>query len=107
MDARRSSPADFDCALDSGVDLSDDIGAASSLVDRIAALGIGGETRALTAPGGPATTVIRFDAPDARAASAGVVVMINPDLTKPQALEVELDPVPPAAGGAFGNPRSL
>jgi hypothetical protein len=65
---------------------------------------IAGETRALTAPGGPATTVIRFDAPDARAASAGVIVLINPDLTQPQALEVELDPVPPAAGG--GDPRS-
>jgi starch synthase (maltosyl-transferring) len=107
MDTRRSTPGDFDCALDSGVDLRDDIGAVSSLVDRIAALGIAGETRALTAPGGPATTFIRFDAPDVRAASAGVVVLINPDLTQPQALEVELDPVPPVAGGAFGDPRFL
>jgi starch synthase (maltosyl-transferring) len=107
MDARRSTPGDFDCALGSGVDLSEDVGAASPLVDRIAALGIAGETRALTAPGSPATTFMRFDASDARAASAGAVVLINPDLTQPQALEVELDPVPPAAGGAFGDPRSL
>ncbi len=107
MDARRSPPGNFDSALDSGVDLSEDIGAASSLVDRIAALGIAGETRTLTAPGGPATTPIRFDAPDARAANAGVVVLINPDLTQPQAPEVEFDPVTPAAGGAFGDPRSL
>jgi hypothetical protein len=78
MDARRSTPGDFDCALDSGVDLSDDIGAASSLVDRIAALGIAGESRALTAPGGPATTLIRFDAPDARAASAGADTCSKP-----------------------------
>jgi starch synthase (maltosyl-transferring) len=107
MDARRSTPGGFDSAVDSGIDLSEDIGAASSLVDRLAALGIAGETRALTAPGGPVTTLIRFDGPDARGARAGVVVLINPDLSQPQASQVELDPVTSAAGGAFGDPTPL
>ncbi len=107
MDTRRSTADDFNSDLYSGVDLSEDISAANSLVDRIAALGIAGETRALTAPGGPVTTLIRFDAPDARGARAGLVVLINPDLSQPQAPQVELDPVTPAAGGAFGDPTPL
>jgi hypothetical protein len=102
MDARRSTPEDLDCALDSGVDLSGDIGAASSLVDRIAGLGIAGETRALTSDDSHPLRCARCASGERRRR-----VLINPDLTQPQALEVELDPVLPAAGGAFGDPRSL
>jgi starch synthase (maltosyl-transferring) len=103
----RSTPGDLATALDSGIDLSEDIGTANALIDRISALGFAGETRALTAPSAPVTTLIRFDAPDARGARAGVVVLINPNLSQPRAPQVELDPVTPASGGAFGDPTPL
>jgi starch synthase (maltosyl-transferring) len=103
MDARRSSPQDFESSRRADINLSEEVRAANALVERIGALGSWGETRALTGPGSPVTALIRFDAPDVRQARHGLVVLINPDLTRLQEAEVAMDPVTPVAGGPFGD----
>jgi starch synthase (maltosyl-transferring) len=106
MDARRSTPKDFDSAHGLPLELSADIRAANELVGNVSRFGAHGEVRALTGPGNPVTAFIRFDAPDARAADRGIVVLINPDLSRPNAADIAIDPLAAAAGG-FGKARDI
>jgi starch synthase (maltosyl-transferring) len=103
MDARRSSPEDFESSSIPHIDLSEEVRAANALVERTGALGTHGETRALTGAGSPVTALVRLDAPDVRHARHGLVVLINPDLTRAQEPEIAIDPIDSVAGGAFGD----
>jgi starch synthase (maltosyl-transferring) len=83
------------------------IRAAIERLARIGAIGAGGETRTLTEPGEPITALIRHDASDPNLTRKAVVVLINPDLSQNRALDLSLDPLPPAAGAPLGRPTSL
>ncbi len=105
MDAIRSGPDDLEEARRQwNIDLSGDIRSANALVDRVAALGVSGETRSLTGPDDPATAILRVDADDVRQAQNAIVVLINPDLLQPRTPDLQLDPLTPAAGVALGDP---
>jgi starch synthase (maltosyl-transferring) len=103
MDARRSIPEDF--VADRSADLTAEVCAANALIDRLAGLELRGETRTVTDPDDPITTLLRFDAADPRQGRYGIVVLINPDLTQMQESPIALDPMPPAAGAALGDPQ--
>ena len=107
FDAARGTPADFDHARETMSDLSDDVREANELVDRIATLGVSGETRQLTPASASVTALLRADAADVRAASRALVVLINPDTTRTADPALSLAPLPPPAGAAFGAPRPL
>jgi starch synthase (maltosyl-transferring) len=106
MDIRRSRPADLEEER-RGFDLEPDIRAANALVDRIAALGLRGETRTLAGPASPVTALLRANANDTRDAEEAVAVLVNPDLSNAHAPSISLNPLPPAAGAAFGRPEAL
>jgi starch synthase (maltosyl-transferring) len=108
LDPRRSRPEDLEAErLERGFDLEPDIRAANALVDRIAALGLDGEMRALTSPGSAVTALLRADANDVREADEAVAILINPDLANAHAPSITLDPLPPAAGAPFDRPEPL
>jgi starch synthase (maltosyl-transferring) len=75
-----------------------DVREALELTNKLSELGAGGEMRALTAPEGSVTALLRSDAADIRYASASIAVLINTDLQHEQPLPICLDPLPPAAG---------
>jgi starch synthase (maltosyl-transferring) len=102
MDARRSTPEDFSSGTD--IDLGEDIRASSLWADRIHALGTCGEARALNGPHSPITAIMRFDAADARGSERASVLLINPSFARQQPIEIALDPLPPVAGAALGDP---
>ncbi len=81
-------------------DLCADVRAANGLVDRIDALGVQGEMRALSGPGSAATAILRSDAADVRMAQDGVLILINPDL-EAAVPSGDFDTMPPSAGAAF------
>jgi starch synthase (maltosyl-transferring) len=100
MDAERGAPEDFASEREAApFDISEEIAAANGLTSRVAETGCRGEMRNLTGAGDPLSILLRADAPDARDAERGVVVLINtgaaPETMPP------LDPLSPAAGGAF------
>jgi starch synthase (maltosyl-transferring) len=74
---------------------------ANQLVDILAALGIGGEMRALVDSKIAATGLLRSDASDIRNAKNAILVAINGDLKRSRELPFALDPLPPAAGAAL------
>ncbi|HEV2955971.1 MAG TPA: maltotransferase domain-containing protein, partial [Xanthobacteraceae bacterium] len=105
MDPRHARPEDLEEErLGRGFDLEADVRGANALVDRIAALGVDGEMRALTSPASAVTAILRADTNDVREADEAVAVLINPDLTNERAPSFTLDPLPPAAGAPFGGP---
>jgi starch synthase (maltosyl-transferring) len=73
---------------------------ANALADQLADLGIGGEMRLLTEPGGSVTALVRSDTADIRNAVTAVAVLINADLESEAPLPIALDPLPAAAGAA-------
>ena len=84
----------------SNIDLSADVKEANALSSQMALLGTG-ELRALTAPDGSATVLLRSETSDVRRALAPIIIMINPDLQNEQAVPLSLHPLPPAAGASL------
>jgi starch synthase (maltosyl-transferring) len=103
MDAQGGTPEDFARDRETApFDLTADIAAANALAAHVTDAGCRGEMRNLTA-GDPLSILLRADAPDARTAGRGLVVLINTGAVA-QPLP-PLDPLPPAAGAPFGTPR--
>jgi len=108
MDPRHSRPEDLEEErLGRGFDLEADIRAANALVDRLDNFALDGEIRALTSPASAVTALLRPDANDVREADEAVAILINPDLISAHVPSIKLDPLPPAAGAAFGRPELL
>ena len=108
MDSRHARPEDLEEErLARSVDLEADIRDANALVDRVTALGVDGEMRALTGPASRMTALLRADANDVRAAEEAVAVLINPDVANAHAPAISLDPPPPSAGASFDRPAPL
>jgi starch synthase (maltosyl-transferring) len=108
FDAVLAGPGDLERVREEApADLSDQIVAANSLVDRIAAHGFDGAMRMLNSPHDPVTALLRVDAPDVREASRAVLVLANPDITRAAPLGVPLAPLPPQAGAAFAEPEPI
>jgi len=63
--------------------------------------------RRLTASSSAVTALVRLDAVDPRQAQHGLVVLMNSDFAKEQAVPVSLDPLDPVAGAVLGEPRLL
>ncbi len=63
--------------------------------------------RRLTGSSSTVTALVRLDAVDPRQAQHGLVVLINGDCAKEQAVPVSLDPLDPVAGAVLGEPRLL
>lgn len=63
--------------------------------------------RRLTGSSAVVTALARLDTADPRQAQHGLVVLINNDSAKDQALPVSLDPLDPGAGAMLGEPRLL
>jgi starch synthase (maltosyl-transferring) len=63
--------------------------------------------RRLTGSSAAVTALARLDAADPRQAQHGLVVLINNDLARDQAVPVSLDPLDPGAGAMLGEPRLL
>ncbi|SEP41892.1 alpha-1,4-glucan:maltose-1-phosphate maltosyltransferase [Rhodospirillales bacterium URHD0017] len=63
--------------------------------------------RRLTGSSATVTALARLDSADARQAQHGLVVLINNDVAKEQAVPVSLDPLDPVAGAMLGKPRLL
>ena len=63
--------------------------------------------RRLTGSSSAVTALARLDTVDPRQARHGLVVLINNDSTRDQAVPVSLDPLDPAAGAMLGEPRLL
>jgi starch synthase (maltosyl-transferring) len=102
FDGALAGPEDFARAsAEAPCDLTEEIAAANALVDRIATRGVNGEMRQLTSPQDRVTALLRADAPDMRAASRAVLVLINPDLGRPAPVDLPLSPLPPQAGVAL------
>jgi starch synthase (maltosyl-transferring) len=102
MDPRLSAPADLAGGrAASEIDLSADVRAANDATAKLAALGINGEMRSLTAAGSSVTGFLRHDSRDPRRESKAVVVLINSDLQNERRLPFSLDPLPPAAAGSY------
>jgi starch synthase (maltosyl-transferring) len=74
---------------------------ANTLADSLATIGLVGEMRPLTDPGGPMTALLRSDAADVRESKNAVVVLINPDVERASAISLTLSPLPPTAGTAL------
>jgi starch synthase (maltosyl-transferring) len=107
FDIMRGAPADFERIRQEAIcDLSDEVKYANRLVDRIGELPVDGEVRALTGPGSRVTALLRSDTADVRTAKRALVVMVNPDLSRPTPC-FRLDPLPPEAGAAFGSPQAV
>jgi starch synthase (maltosyl-transferring) len=103
FDAARATPEDMRGALaEAPCDLTRDVIAANDLVDRIAAQGVNGTVRQLTASSAPATALLRYNTPDPRDAGCAALALINPDPAAPAPLPLPLAPLPPQAGAAFG-----
>jgi starch synthase (maltosyl-transferring) len=100
MDSARSTPADLD--LEPALDLSADVRAANAIVDRVADFGTGNELRSLTDSADAVTALLRLDARDARDATRGLAILINPGVGKPTLPGNLLGPLSPAAGLPFG-----
>ncbi len=108
FDAARATPDDMRRAqAESPCDLTEDVAEANDLVDRIAAQGVHGGVRQLTASSAPATALLRYDTPDPRDAARAALVLINPDIAAAAPLPLHLAPLPPQAGAAFGLPKPL
>ena len=107
MDARRSTPENFEALPGAKLDLAEDIQAANISVEQVRGLAISGETRQFADQHSPVTELIRLDAPDARQAQRAAVVLINPSLSRSQQVEIALDPISPVAGGAFGSATNI
>ncbi|HVB66922.1 MAG TPA: maltotransferase domain-containing protein [Acetobacteraceae bacterium] len=102
FDAARATPEDMRRAqAESPCDLTEDVAEANALVDRIAAQGVNGAMRQLTASSAPATALLRYDTRDPRDAGRAVLVLVNPDIAAPAELPLRLQPLPPQAGAAF------
>ena len=107
MERRGGEPADLFAGRDSSdVLLADEIREANRLTTTLAGLGVSGQMRMLTDPGGGVTALLRSDSPDVRSARSAVLVLVNTELAGERALPITLDPLPPAAGMAAkaGNP---
>jgi starch synthase (maltosyl-transferring) len=63
--------------------------------------------RRLTGSSATVTALARLDAADPRQAQHGLVVLINNDTARDQAVPVRLDPLDPGAGAVLGRPRPL
>ena len=63
--------------------------------------------RRLTGASAAVTVLARLDAADPRQAQHGLVVLINNDLARDQAVPVSLNPLDPGAGAMLGEPRLL
>jgi starch synthase (maltosyl-transferring) len=87
-------------------DLESEIKRATCETARLASVGTGGPMRRLTDESAAVTALARLDAADARAAQAGVVVLINNDPARPRPVGISLDPLDPAAGALLGQPRT-
>jgi starch synthase (maltosyl-transferring) len=77
------------------IDLSDDIRAALSLMDRLVNENNDGELRQLTSPGDAVTALLRAETDDARRAERAIGVLINPDLAHPRKCGTTLAPFVP------------
>src|SRR5262249_57542678 len=88
-------------------DLESDISATNALVDRLDSFALDGEIRALTSPASAVTALLRADANDVREADEAVAILINPDPINAHPPSIKLNPLPPAAGAAFGRPELL
>jgi starch synthase (maltosyl-transferring) len=108
FDAARATPDDMDRAkAEASCDLTDDIAEANGLVDRVAACLVDGALRQLTPSSASVTALLRCDTPDPRDASRAALVLINPDIATSADSSLPLDPLPPRAGAAFGQPQPL
>jgi len=112
FDAARATPEDLRRAQEeSPCDLTEDVAEANDLVDQVAAQGVNGAMRQLTASSAPATALLRYDGFDPRIAARAALVLINPDvgavaplplhLAPPRLAPTHLAPLPPQAGAAF------
>jgi len=63
--------------------------------------------RRLTGSSAAVTALARLDAADPRQAQRGLVVLINNDTARDQAVPVSLSPLDPGAGAVLGQPRLL
>jgi starch synthase (maltosyl-transferring) len=79
-----------------GFPLDGEIAAAIARLDRVAALHLRGEWRALAD-----NALLRLDRADPRQADSGLVLIGNDDVTTARVLELPLAPLPKAAGAAF------
>ena len=81
FDAARATPEDLRRAQEeSPCDLTEDVAEANDLVDQVAAQGVNGAVRQLTASSAPATALLRYDGFDPRIAERAALVLINPDV---------------------------
>jgi starch synthase (maltosyl-transferring) len=105
MDARRATPDDFARDRASATfDLSGDIAAANELTERLA-VHASGEMRSLIGAGSAVSTFVQLNTADARSAQRGKLIVINnSEMAQPAPA---LDPLPPSAGAALGNPQPL
>ena len=103
MDARGSAPEEPVAGKVPETDLSSDISAANTLVDRLSESGLSGEMRSLTSPASLVSGFVRGDSADMRNATQGVAVLINSDLFQSRPISLSLDPVDPSAGAPLSN----
>jgi starch synthase (maltosyl-transferring) len=84
----------------SNSDVTMDICEANALSDQLVPLGVD-ELRMMTNQGRPVTGLLRSDTSEVRRARAPIVVIMNSDLDRDQAMPISLHPLPPAAGASL------
>jgi starch synthase (maltosyl-transferring) len=94
-------------ADDSEAKYAAEIREATTLIDELRTLGIGGEMRLLTGAEHKVSALLRADAAAARDAKSATVVLINTDLNHEWPLPIALDPLPADAGMAAVARRSI
>ncbi len=108
FDAARASPLDMERARAAApFDVAADIVEANEMLGRLAALQVDGAVHALSSFVDPATALLRCDSMHPRDAARAALVLINPALTRPAAIPLPVDPLPPQAGAAFGAPNGI
>jgi starch synthase (maltosyl-transferring) len=108
FDAARASPVDMERArTEATFDLTTDIVEANERLARVAALRVNGGVQDLSSSADRATALLRCDSMHPRDAVRAALVLINPDIARPAAVPLPLDPLPPQAGAAFGAPNAI
>jgi len=88
------------------LDLTEDIRSTNTLVDELAGLNSDNEMRSLTSPASAVTALLSANSPDARAASRGIVTLINTDDRESHPVPIHLDPIEQGVA-PLGRPRML
>ncbi len=90
LDRTRGTPADFaDVRRRAQIDLTEAIAGANAFLRGEGAPFAGDDMRTLAGPSAPVTAVLRADAPNAREAEHSRLVLVNPDLRRPGAVEAD------------------